>query len=384
MLRKLKAKMLYWVFGKVGSQIDLKKLEPVPTLTNKIQNFLLKPFIDRNALNRIILGPISARLLHSGYNIGVFHYLAKSPGASLNEIATQLNIQSYPSEILMNGLEALKLVQRVGKGYYNTLSSMILVQDFNDKILSKLMNYVNNVLTPAMAALEESIVHQKPMGLYKLFGNQAKDYYDELANHEQFNQYFVPFMSAFSNINIPNIANSSVFSDVKNLLDVGGNIGDMAISIANSHPNVNITVYDHPSMAEQAQSRFAASAHAKRLSALGGNFLRDEFPNSYDAMLFSHVIDIFSEEINRNLLKRAFDSLVSKGKIIIFTPVVHGDNDNSFNYKIYNAYFLCLANGQGQFYPPKKIINWVKEIGFKKIKVEYLPCNELLVTGIKP
>ncbi|MHB1946556.1 MAG: methyltransferase [Gammaproteobacteria bacterium] len=384
MLKTIKVKILYFIMNKVGKNLDLKKLEPVPSLGNKIQNFLLKPFVDRNALNKIILGPISAKLLHSGYNIGVFHYLAASPGATLQEIATQLNMSAYSAEILLNGLEALKLVQKVGKTrYYNTLSSMILVQDFNDKFLSKLMNYVNNVLSPAMTDLQASFTENKPMGLYKIFGKEAKDYYFELSKHEEYNKYFVPFMSAFSQINIPTIARSPVFSNVRKLLDIGGNIGDMAISIAKHHPTINITVYDHPSMAEQANQRFKEEHWDARLNAIGGDFLVDDFPTGYDGLLFSHVIDIFCEETNKKLFQNAFKSLSSKGRIFIFTPVVHGDHDNSYTYKVYNAYFLCLANGKGQFYPPEKIVKWVKEVGFDKVETQYLPCNEILITGTK-
>lgn len=385
MLKKMKVTLLYWIMNKIGKKVDLKKLEPAPSFFNKVQDLLFRPFVDRNTLNRIILSPISSKLLHSGYNLGLFHYLAKTKGATLEEICHHLNIQPYPAGILLNGLEALKLIQKVGKDrYYNTLPTMILVQDFNDKLLSKLMNYVNNVLEPAMVELQASIQENKPMGLYKIFGNEAKDYYQELSKNNKMNQYFVPFMSAFSQINIKNIAASPLFSHTHRLLDIGGNVGDLAISIAQHQPHMAITVYDHPSFSETAAQRFKEYQLEKRLNAVGGNFLTDDLPEGYDGMLFSHVIDIFGEETNKELFKKAFERLNSEGKIFIFTPVVYGNHYNSYTYKIFNAYFLCLANGQGQFYPPKKIVDWAKEAGFSKVKLQYLPCNEILITGTKP
>ena len=38
---------------------------------------------------------------------------------------------------------------------------------------------------------------------------------------------------------------------------------------------------------------------------------------------------------------------------------------------------------KGQFYPPKKIISWVNETGFSNVQLQYLPCNEILITGTK-
>jgi len=385
MLSTIKVNFLYWFMNKVGNKIDLRKLEPVPSFSKRITDFLLKPFVDRNALNRIILGPISFKLMHSAYNIGLFHYLMKSPGASLQDIATNLNIAIYPAEILLNGLEALKLVKKVKhQRYYNTMPSLLLTQDFNDKFLSKLMNYVEHIISPAMNDLQSAITENKPMGLYKLFGNDAKDYYYELSQHQHYNQYFVPFMATFSKININSVAESPFFKNVNRLIDIGGSIGELAISIAKHHPDINITVFDHPQTAEAANLHFKNHHYDHRLNAIGGDFLKEDFPNGYDGMLFSHVIDIFNEETNKKLFKKAFDKLISNGKIFIYTPIVHGDHENSFTYKIYNTYFLCLANGQGQFYPPQKIINWVKETGFCDVKLQYLPCNEILITGTKP
>lgn len=384
MLKKMKVTFLYWIMGKVGKNIDLTKLEPAPSFFNKLANIISKPFIDRNALNRIILGPFSAKLMQSGYNLGLFHYLAASPGATMSEISNHLNISAYPAEILLNGLEALKLVQKVGHSrYYNTLPSMLLTRDFNDKLLSKLMNYVHHVISPAMNELQSAITKNKPMGLYKIFGNDAKDYYYELSQNEHLNQYFVPFMSTFSQINIPAVAESPFFKGVKRLIDVGGGVGELAISIAKHHPAIEITVYDHPATAEKATQRFKENHSNELLNAVGGNFLTDDFPAGYDGMLFSHVIDIFCEETNRKLFQKAFNKLVPNGKIFIYTPIVHGDHDNSFTYKIFNAYFLCLANGQGQFYQPKRIVSWVKETGFSNVQLQYLPCNEVLITGTK-
>lgn len=384
MFKKIKITLLYWIMNKIGSEIDLRKLEPAPTFFHKMKDALLKPFIDRNALNRIVLGPISFKIMQSAYNLGLFHFLMKSPGATLSDITTHLNIQTYPAEILLNGLEALNLVQKIeNKHYYNTLSSMLLAQDFNDKFLSKLMNYVEHILTPAMSNLQESIVENKPMGLSKLFGNEAKDYYYELSKNQNYNQYFVPFMSTFSQINIQSVAESRVFSETRRLLDIGGSVGNLAMSIAKHRPSINVTVYDHPATAEAASQRFKEFKYDERLNAMSGDFLIDKFPAGYDGMLFSHVIDIFCEDTNKKLFQKAFDSLSTKGKIFIYTPIVHGDQDNSFTYKIYNAYFLCLANGQGQFYPPEKIVNWIKETGFSDVQLEYLPCNEILITGTK-
>lgn len=384
-LKKTKINIGYWFIRTM--KVSEKELEPVPTIFNKIGNVLLKPFINKDLIPQILMGQFSFQAFRVGYELGLFKYLNQHRGATLTEIAQHLNIELYPAEILVLSLTGFKIIHNINGRYYNTAVTMVVTDNLDNKFnnfLPKYMNYAHHVLAQGIQYLEESIRQNKPVGLQKVFGETASDYYFELSKNQTANQYFVQHMSAFSQINAQRLASCKIFKRIEKLLDVGGSVGDVAISIAKENPNIHITVFDHPSVAEIATKNFQQAGLANNLNAVGGNILANPFPLNHDGVLFSHFIDIFSVQENKNFFKRAFDCLKSQGHIIVYTPVVNDDQTGPMVNCILGIYFLSLANGKGRFYSAAQITSWMKEVGFVQIQAQPLPSYEIILTAKKP
>lgn len=385
LFKKSKIQLSYWFINKM--EISKQELEPVPTFLNKIGDFFLKPFINKDLITQILMGEFSFQTFRVGYEVGLFHYLNSNPGATLNEISQQLKIATYPTEVLLLGLAGLKVIKKVGESYYNSAVTRIVTSNPTNKFthfFPKYMKYAHNVLSDGIHYLHESIIENKPVGLHKMFGSQATDYYYELSKDERTNQHFVQHMSAFSQINADRVASMPIFNKTKKLLDVGGSVGDVALSIAKQNPNIHVTVYDHPAVADMATKKFQEANLSQRLDAIGGDLMSNPFPKNYDGVLFAHFIDIFSQEANADFFQRAFDCLTSKGHIIVYTPVVNDNEGGPLVNCLLGIYFLCLANGKGRFYSAAQIKNWMKTIGFININIHRLPANEVIIVGMKP
>lgn len=384
-LRKAKILTGYWFIKKMD--ISKKELEPVPNIFNRIGNILLKPFVNKDLIPQILMGPFSFQIFKVSHDLGIFDYLNEHPGAKLDDLAKQLNLETYPLEILLLGLSGLKLIKKIGKSYYNTAVVRIVTQDNSNKFtyfFPKYMQYAQHLLIPGIHHLKESVTTNKPMGLKKIFGDAASDYYYELSKDELSNNHFAQHMSAFSQINAQRLATQKIFKKIPTLLDIGGGIGDVALSIATHNPNIKITVYDHPVVANIANQKFEAAGMASVLNAIGGDVMTNAFPENYDGILFSHFIDIFSAEKNNVLFQRAFKALKSKGNIVVYTPIVNDQETGPLVNCVLGIYFLCLANGEGRFYSCKQISNWLTEAGFININIQHLPSSEAIIIGMKP
>lgn len=384
-LKKAKILTGYWFIQKM--KISQRDLEPVPTVFNKIGDFLLKPFVNKDAMTHILMGPLSFQIFRVSHDIGLFSYLNSHPGATLKDIAAHLNIERYPAEILLLGLTGLKLIKKIENSYYNSGLIKIVTQDNTNKFtyfFPKYMQYAHHILSQGIHYLQESITENKPVGLQKIFGNHATDYYYELSKNETASHHFAQHMSAFSQINADRLSNLFLFKKIKKLLDVGGGIGDVAISIIKQNPDIRITVYDHPEVAQLANKKFQEAALSHKLNAIGADVASNPFPENYDGVLFSHFIDIFSPEMNIEFFKRAFNSLASEGYIIIYTPVVNDNETGPLVNCLLGIYFLCLANGKGRFYSCAQISDWLKEVGYINVKTYHLPSSEAIIVGVKP
>lgn len=159
-------------------------------LINGIKNFILKLTVRKYELHSVIMGPICFQLVRTGCHIGLFKYLSENPGASLNEISENLELVTYPTEVLLLGLTSIKLIDKVNDSYYNNpFTTTELVSGIISKYMPVFMEYMHNVIVPAMMHLKESIIQNKPIGLYKNFGEEANDFYYELSKNANANQY---------------------------------------------------------------------------------------------------------------------------------------------------------------------------------------------------
>lgn len=78
----------------------------------------------------------------------------------------------------------------------------------------------------------------------------------------------------------------------KNILDVGGGDGTIAISLIKEHlpTDVNITVYNLPASADMARLNVDYYDCGDRVQVVDGNFLKDiDFPGQFDTITFNRV-----------------------------------------------------------------------------------------------
>jgi hypothetical protein len=206
----------------------------------------------------------------------------------LAEIAHALGLEVYPTHVLLLGLVPMKLTEKIEDRYFNSPPlSDLLAGTVGDGALGKIIEYLHHLVNPAVAQMQESVKQNRPIGLTELFGPEATSYYGALPQRPDLNQYFQDAMQADTQINRERIAASVFFRDRARVLDVGGNIGELAIAIVRQQPKIRVTVFDFPEVTAQADARFAAEGLADRLDTVTGSLLEDGYPSGYDCVLFA-------------------------------------------------------------------------------------------------
>jgi 1,4-dihydroxy-2-naphthoate octaprenyltransferase len=329
-------------------------------------------------------GVMSFQLFRTAYDVGLFKLLHERPGLRAGEIAEALGLAAYPTEILLLGLVPMQLLWQSDRRYYNDPAlSGLLSGALDDGGLGKIIEYFQDLINPAMLHLNESVRRGRPVGLHRLFGEDAGSFYEALGESEIHGVRFREAMQADTRLNRDRVARSSLFTAHRRVLDVGGNTGELAIAIAAHHPGIRITVLDFEDAAARARTRFCAEGVADRLGAIGGDLLEQDFPPGYDCVLFAHFLDIFSPDKVRRFLKRAFDCLPLGGAVCIFGSVMDDDEAGPLMYGVLSSYFLCLADGEGRFYTAEQIAEAMRDAGFVDIEKKALPRSEVVLRGVK-
>ena len=333
-------------------------------------------------ISMLIFGSLFSQLYRSGMVLGLYDALDEREGQTINQLSDNLHIEYYPLGILLKSLEYAQVIIKIGDKYFNSPTVTFMALEKNERFfaLRTTMEYFNHVVDPSFSVLPSSIRENKPKGLNKIFGEDCSNFYEAISEEPVTNKYFSDFMQGFTNLNKDEVTSETIFSECENLLDVGGNNGEIALALAKRNPKVMVTVLDFQEVIKLAKKRFEENKLTGRLKVCSGNALK-EIPTGYDCILLFHFIDIFSPEENKTILRNAYNALPEGGKICIFTPITYSKK-RSINDLMGN-YFLNLANGKGAFYEVDNIVEWLENEKFVISSKKYYPFNEVFIVAKK-
>mgnify|MGYP000959254636 CR=1 FL=1 len=146
---------------------------------------------------------------------------------------------------------------------------------------------------------------------------------------------------------------------------IGGGEGAFLTALAKRFPGPKLTVFDLPSVAERAASRFAAAGLGARAQAIGGDFFRDPLPAGHDAVTLVRVVHDHDDDKVQQLFLRIRAMLPPGGRLIIAEPM-SGARDSARVADVYFAFYL-LAMGSGRPRTFKTLARMLRAAGFSGV-----------------
>jgi predicted O-methyltransferase YrrM len=320
-------------------------------------------------LNLVMGGFAFFQALVAGTQLDIFGRLAARPGTTLAGLARALRLRPHPLRVLLLGLCSAGLLHRDrAGGYRNTrVADRFLVPERGENLLAAIAAYHALIYKP-LFHLTDAVRTGQNVGLAEFPGPGAT-LYKRLARRpaeERIFQDWLHMVSAHSNDALRAIP---TLSRVRHLLDVGGGDGTNGIAMRRAHPNMKITVFDLPSVCRLAAKNIRHAGLEQVVSTAPGDFLTDSFPRGADGILFGHILNIFGEARNRQLLRRAHRALPRGGIVICFNSMTDDTEMGPPRSALLSLYFLALASGEGMVYPWKDYRAWFTEVGFRKVEV---------------
>lgn len=153
--------------------------------------------------------------------------------------------------------------------------------------------------------------------------------------------------------------------NAKNVLDLGGGPGKYSKSFVNK--GLNAVLYDLPDTIDYVRTQFDLG-NVKNLTLKKGDFTHEfvnEFSNeSFDIVFMGNICHIYSENENRELIRRASNILGSNGMIAI-EDFVRGRSPMAEMFAV-----NMLANTKGgNTYTEAQYREWLTDAGFRRIEV---------------
>lgn len=341
---------------------------------------LIKNARIRERFELIVNGPALFNAVIAALEFGIFAFLSQKTQANFAAIAEFTKLKHDKLRPLLQALCATELVDKVADNYSNSaIAEELLVTEGEDSWRHILLGW-QNIYYPAFAHMTTALRDGTNTAALAAFAGTEPTLYQRLAHDPQRQTLFHAAMSAFSLRSINGLIESPEFHSVRHLLDIGGNDGTTASRLIERYPEMNITIFDLPSVTEAAATKLSS----ERVNIYPGDLFTDPFPRGADTVLFSHVLEIFSEEQILTLLSKAYDVLPSGGKVLIYGYNMSDDETRGLYSARLSLYLNVLASGQGMAYPAKDWERWLKQAGFTRVSTSTdLPYEHGLNIGWK-
>lgn len=337
-------------------------------------------------LDRLLLiagGHTAFQLLWAGVDLGVFEALAVEPSLPRDALGQRIGLAPYPCRVLMTGLTALGLVVKSDDTYRNAeLAEQMLVHG-RPGYAAPILGWQAHIVYPGLQDFVASLTSGTNVGLRRL-GGTGRTLYERLATQSDLETVFQNAMSALSAQANRHLLAAYDFKRFRHIVDAGGGDGTNAIALARHYPELRTTVFESATVCGQAQANIDSQGMADRVSTHVGDFLRDSFPAGADAILFCHILTIWSMVRNVELLRKCHAALPTGGAVVVFNMIGRDTDDGPLSTALGSPYFLAIATGEGMLHTWSDYERALREAGFSKIeRVDTLPLNHGLLVASK-
>jgi ubiquinone/menaquinone biosynthesis C-methylase UbiE len=167
------------------------------------------------------------------------------------------------------------------------------------------------------------------------------------------------------------------------VLDLAAGSGIWGIALAQKSPQVRVTAVDWAGMIPTIKRITQQFGVADHFNCIAGDLLEADFGGGYDIAILGHILHSEGQERSRQLLKKTFRALKSRGTIAIAEWLVNDDRTKPLPSLMF-AVQMLVNTEKGDTFSFNEIKTWLQEAGFKKVRKLQAPGPSPLILATKP
>lgn len=323
------------------------------------------------------LGFWGSKTLLSAVELGVFTELAEGD-LSLEELSSRLGLHTRSARDFLDTLVSMGLLSRENEKYGNTAeTAQFLVRD-TPGYLGGFLEMINQRLYTFWGSLTEGLKTGLPQNELKGGGKGA---FDVLYGTPERLYSFLSAMTGLSMGASVAIAQKFPWQNYKTVVDAGGAQGGLLVQLCLAHPHLTGTNFDLAVVGPIFEQYVNDNGLSDRLRFQGGSFFDEPIPPA-DVITMGHILHDWDLEQKKMLIAKVYDSLPEGGAFIIFEALIDDDRRQNTTGLLMSLNMLIETPG-GFDYTGKDCSGWMREAGFREIRVEHLVGPDSMVVGIK-
>jgi hypothetical protein len=155
----------------------------------------------------------------------------------------------------------------------------------------------------------------------------------------------------------------------------------VAVEIALAHKHLTGLGMDLSVVQPVFESYVTAKGLDKRLRFHAGDFFKDPLPNT-DVLIMGHILHDWNLDEKMMLLRKAYDALPANGALIVHEALIDDVRKQNAFGLLMSLNMLIETHG-GFDFTGADCCRWMKDVGFRRTKVERLAGPDGMVVGYK-
>ncbi len=301
-------------------------------------------------LNETIRGFMSSRAVLTALELDVF--TAVGEGALAPEVAGRIQADPRATEMLLNALASLKLLDKKdGSFHVSPVSARFFVEGSRDNARAGLIHTAN--LWQRWSTLTECVRAGTAVQTGKRDGSWT--------------QAFIAAMDRNARERAHSVVEAVGTDGLRRMLDLGGGSGAYSITFAKAIPGLQADVLDVSEVLSLTRDYIRKAGLSDRVHTRPGDMLHDPLGEDYDLILLSAICHMFSPEENRDLFHRAYAALAPNGRLVVQDFILEPDK-TAPRFGALFALNMLVGTRAGSSYSEPEYTAWLREVGFGEVR----------------
>lgn len=322
-------------------------------------------------LNQLTRAFMESRAVLTALELDIFSKLGS--GATAAQVANAVGGKPHSTEMLLNALVSLGLLQKKDGLFSNTpVTARYFAAGSRDDARPSLMHTVH--LWKRWSTLTDCVL-----------AGTAVDRTRVAERGDTWTQAFIAAMHRNASERAPFVLKAVLANgdQPRRMLDLGGGSGAYSIAFAKAVPELRAEILDLETVLPLTKQYIADAGVADRVSTRVGDLRTDaSFGSGYDLVLISAICHMFSPDENRSLLRRALNALAPGGRVVVQDFILEADK-TSPRFGALFALNMLVSTDAGDSYSEPEYAAWMNELGFKDVRRVRLPGPSDLMIGRK-
>jgi O-methyltransferase domain/Dimerisation domain len=334
------------------------------------------PVVKPDRIVRLGLAFREAKALLSATELGVFTALAEGP-LDWQALAEQVGIDERGARDFFDALVALGMLERDNnRSYTNTPETDLYLDRRKPTYVGGELEHFNAYVYPHWNLLTPALRTGKPQSGARAIGHYSALYADHAAL-----ETLAKGMTGGSLPVATVLAAKFPWQEYQTVIDVGTAQGCLPVQIGHAHRHITGGGFDLPAMKPHFESYVREHGLSDRLRFFPGDFLQDRLPGA-DVLVFGRILHNWDLMTKKMLLKNAYEALSAGGVLIVYERLIDDDRRANASALLASLNMLIMTAG-GFDFTSADCIAWMREAGFRDMRVEPLTSAQSMVVGIK-